>query len=111
MSSYWDILAVLAIAGLMLLVLDWRIGRAFGRHELVEQKANALLAMTAETGAATALEATRHLRELRADIEGVKGKLSGLAVDVAIHDRRLGAVEERYMRAALLYPKPSEEKP
>ncbi len=104
MSSYWDIIVVLAIAAGILVALDWRITRAFVRHEQVEQQANALLAMTAETAAGAAQVSATHMRELRAETQVIRAKVSDLSEDVRMHDRRLGAVEERLMRAAMTVP-------
>lgn len=106
MTSYWDIVTVLAIATLMLLILDWRISSAFRRHEKREQKMYEEARLVAETSGSVAREANRKIRELY-ELHTLTGaQLASVADEVKMHDRRLGAVEERIMRAALVIPSP-----
>lgn len=104
MTGYWDIVTVLGIATLMLLVLDWRINRAFTRHEKVEQTNFAVVALASDTAAALSREASKHLREVQTDVAVTKAKVTDLSEEVKMHASRLGAVEERLMRAALMVP-------
>lgn len=111
MTGYWDIVIVLGIAGLMLLILDWRLGKAFTKHEKVEAQNFATVAMSSDAAVAAAQTAARHLRELREDAAATKLRVGDLADEVRMHDRRLGAVEERVMRAALMIPVVPRPKP
>lgn len=104
MTGYWDIVIVLLIATGMLVILDYRILRAFTRHEKVEASNFATLAMSSEAAVGAARTAARHLREIREESAAVKQRVVDLREEVRMHDRRLGAVEERVMRAALLVP-------
>jgi hypothetical protein len=103
-TGYWDIVVVLLIATVMLVVLDWRITQAFTRHEKVESSNFATLAMSSEAAVGAAQTAARHLREIREESAATKQRVVDLGEDVRMHDKRLGAVEERVMRAALLVP-------
>jgi hypothetical protein len=106
MTGYWDIVIVLAIAGLMLTILDWRINRAFIAHERREAVMVAEVALSSDTALGLVREGARQIRQLQSEttLHGVT--LSNLSEEVRMHDRRLGAVEERIMRAALHVPSP-----
>ena len=106
MTGYWDIVVVLLIAAVMLLVLDWRISRAFKGHELREKQMYAELAMTADGAAGRARETARQVENLRDENTLSKVDLANVSEQVRMHDKRLGAVEERLVRAALMVPAP-----
>jgi hypothetical protein len=104
MTGYWDIVVVLCIAALMLLILDWRIGRAFKGHERREQEMYASIALTADGAAGRAIEMVRHVESMRAETVLLRVDVANIGEQVKMHDRRLGAVEERIMRTALTVP-------
>lgn len=104
MTGYWDIVIVLLIAGTMLLILDWRINRAFHGHEDRERRMYAELQLVGDGAAGAAREAARHVREMQAEQTLQKVSITNLTDEVRMHDKRLGAVEERIMRAALVIP-------
>ena len=109
MTGYWDIVVVLLIAAVMLLVLDWRISRAFKGHELREKQMYAEIALTADGAAGIVRENSRHIVEFRASHNLLKVEVENITEQVRMHDRRLGAVEERLVRAALAVPRRPEE--
>jgi hypothetical protein len=108
-TGYWDIVIVLGIAALMLLLLDWRIGKAFKSHETRERLMYAEIALTADGAAGRVRENSRQIEALRAEHTLVKVDVANISEQVRMHDRRLGAVEERIVRAALVIPRRSEE--
>jgi hypothetical protein len=103
-TGYWDIVVVLLIAGLMLWILDWRINQAFVRHEKREAVMVAEMALSSDTALGLVRETQRQVRQLQSEstLHGIA--LSNLSEEVRMHDKRLGAVEERIMRAALAVP-------
>jgi hypothetical protein len=104
MTGYWDIVIVMAIAGVMLWILDYRIKLAFLGHEARERQLIAELQLTGDGAAGAAREASRHVRELRAEQTLHKVSLDNLSVEVREHGKRLGSLEERFTRAALAVP-------
>jgi hypothetical protein len=104
MTSYWDIVVVLAIAAVMLLILDWRIGRAFKRHEVREKQLYYEIQLTADGASGRVRELARQLETVQADHTLVQVDVANITEQVRMHDRRLGAVEERLVRAALSVP-------
>ena len=98
----WLIVVVLICATLA--YLEWALARRFGRHEVVEAKQYAALALTAESAAGAAALGVRHLTEIRADVDSTKVQLQTFLDRLQRHEARLAAIEERYMRAALLNP-------
>ncbi len=110
--DWGDVVVALVMLGVTMAFIDWRLKGLFRRHERVEQEANARLVQTAEVHADLALEAGKRAREALSRLDIVEGRVSGVQDDVRMHDRRLGAVEERLMRAALAVPMrrpPAEE--
>lgn len=106
LHDWGDAVVALLMLATVMIFIDWRLGRLFARHERVEQEANARLVQTAEVHADLALEAGKRAREALNRIDLVEGRVSLVQDDVRMHDRRLGAVEERLMRAAMLAPPP-----
>ena len=96
--------AVLSVLGLVLVLvyLEWTLRRRFAAHEKVEMRQYADIAMTAETAAGTVKEVVRQLRVMRESSERAGATLETMGEEVRMHARRLGAVEERLMRAALV---------
>jgi hypothetical protein len=103
-SGYWDIVVVLLVAGTMLLILDWRINRAFVQHEKREAQMVAEVSLSSDAALALVRENQRHIREIEkvSTLHGVT--VQNLSDEVRMHDKRLGAVEERIMRVALTVP-------
>jgi hypothetical protein len=103
-TGYWDIVIVLVIAGAMLSILDWRINRAFIQHEKREAQMVAEVSLSSDAALALVREGQRHIREIEkvSTLHGIA--VQNLSDEVRMHDKRLGAVEERIMRAALTVP-------
>jgi hypothetical protein len=104
-TGYWDIVVVLCIAAVMLLILDWRIGRAFKRHEVREKQLYYEIQMTADGAAGRVRDLAHQLQGIRAEHNLVQVDVANITEQVRMHDRRLGAVEERLVRAALAVPR------
>ncbi len=104
MTGYWDIVVVLLIAAVMLLVLDLRITRAFKNHERREQELYAAIALTADGAAGRVRDLARQLESVRAEHTLVQVDVANVSEQARMHDRRLRAVEERLVRAALAVP-------
>lgn len=104
MTGYWDIVIVLGIATVMLLVLDWRINKAFHGHEERERRMYADLQLLSDGAAGAAREAARHVREVQATQTLQKVAVENLTDEVRIHGTRLDAVEKTILRAALTIP-------
>jgi hypothetical protein len=86
--------------------IEVRLTALFLRHEKREEQMHAASALMGETASAIAKDAHRKIEELRASTATVQDRAVDLASQVRMHDKRLGAVEERLMRAALLVPSP-----
>lgn len=104
LHTWGDFFTAVGLLAAILLWLEWALARRFRAHEQVEQRQYAQLAITAETAAASALEFGRQLRDVREDSNKHGVAIAEMTADVRMHDRRLGAVEERIMRAALMVP-------
>ena len=109
MTGYWDIVIVLGIASVMLLVLDWRINRAFIMHEKREAVMVAEVALSSDTALALVREGQRQVRQLQSEstLHGVS--INNLTEEIRMHDRRIGIVEERILRAGLVVPMPKRD--
>jgi ribosomal protein L13E len=99
-----DVVFSLGLAVLMLFALDWRLGRAFSNHELKEEKLHANTVLLADTAAATAREAGRHIDELRAETNALRLDINNLSELVRVHEAKIVNVEARILRASLAVP-------
>ena len=98
--------AIIAV-GLVVFVLGWlefALSRRFRVHEQVEIRNLASVQLLSETAVGTAREAARHVDELRSETTLTQVRVEDLSDEVRMTSRRLGAVEERLMRAALAGP-------
>lgn len=110
-SDHYDAFAVLGVAVLMLAFVEMRLRALFARHEIREEKMHATSTLLADAAAATAREASRHIAELRSEVNDARLDIENVGAMVKMHDGRLGAIEERLMRAALMVPRPRREEP
>lgn len=106
LNGHADAVAVLLAGLVVTLMMEWSLARRFAAHERVETKAIANLALTAETAASVAADAARMLREVRGELHEARVEWNQIMDDVRMHDRRLGAIEERFMRAAMMVTPP-----
>jgi hypothetical protein len=104
MGERADWVIILVGVAAILVFIDLRLAKLFQRHELTERRMYAELALTSDGAAAGAREASRDLRDVRGRLESHGSAVASLQADVKMHDKRLGAVEERLMRAALTVP-------
>jgi hypothetical protein len=101
-GEHYDALVVLGVTATVLGFVEWALARRFRAHESVERTLYAELGMTADTAAATAVEAVRNLKELRRELKVEEEMGKNLAAEVEILERRVGYLEERVGRATVL---------
>ena len=102
--SHVDILVFIVIGVVAVAALDWRVAKRFQVHERVEQASVDRLVQTAEVAADLAAQVGRDLKEMRQDQNNISTAVVALSDSIRMHDKRLGAVEERLFRAALYGP-------
>jgi hypothetical protein len=109
MREHGDVVLVVIVATLMLGFLlfmgDRMMARRFRIHEEVEQRANAALAMTAESAAGTALVAGRHIEELRAETTALRLDVNNLGELLRSHELRIADAEAKLARGAFVMPR------
>ena len=94
-----------AVAFLLVLAfVEFRLRDLFSRHEIREEKMHADSRNTSETAGSVAREANRRIVELFELQTLTQAQIASVSDDVRMHEKRLGAVEERLMRAALAVP-------
>lgn len=106
LAERMDWIVILVGFALILVFIDFRLAKLFTNHERREQEMWASLSLVAEGANGNAVSVGRKVAELRADVDKHRSVVVELEADVRMHDKRLGAVEERLMRAALLVPTP-----
>ena len=110
-SDHYDAFAVLGVALLMLMFVEMRLRSLFARHEIREERMVAGAVLASEGAISRVAENVRHIEELRSNVGDARLDIENIGAMVKMHDGRLGAIEERLMRAALLVPHPRREEP
>ena len=100
----WDGVFVLLLAGIVLLVLDWRIGKAFKGHEIREKQMYAEIALTADAAAGRARELAKQVDIFRAEHVLLTAAVENINEQLRLHDTRIIAVEKRLLLASLQVP-------
>lgn len=100
---------VLVVGGVTLVVLGWveiALARRFRAHEEVEQRQYAYVATIADSAAQSLTEITKATREHTDAVHGFRAEVAALRGDVVALSRRVAAIEDRYMRPAILHARP-----
>ena len=100
--THVDAIGLLIATIVVILFIDWRLGRLFRKHELVEQRGMDRVGLVAETAADLASQVGRDLREMRQDQGNVVEAVHALSEQLRSHGARIHAVEDRVMRAGLI---------
>ena len=103
-GEHFDVLVVLGGLGIVLGFLEWTLARRFRAHEDVERKQYERVANIADDAAQQISAMVRATREHTEAVVGFRGELAEVRGQVSALGRRVAAIEDRYMRPAMLFP-------
>jgi hypothetical protein len=103
-NLYGHILFVVMSVGFIIIVMDYRITRAFALHELWEARKHADIQLLVDASVAATKVASIQFQQLREVSSDLSDRVDTLHVDLVDATRRLKAIEERIMRAGLAVP-------
>jgi hypothetical protein len=109
--EHMDAVLSLVGIGIVLVFIEVRLRALFARHEVKEEKMHASAVLLADTAAATAREAGRHIDELRLEANALRLDISNVSELVRSHEVRLAEVEMRILRASIAVPRRPPEEP
>jgi hypothetical protein len=103
-SIYTHTLFVVLSVGVIIVVMDYRITRAFALHELWEARKHADIQLLVDASVGATKVAAIQFKELREEAADLSERVDVLHTDLLDARGRLRAIEERVMRAGLMVP-------
>jgi hypothetical protein len=107
--EHLDAVASLLGIALVLAFIELRLRALFARHEVKEEKMHASAVLLADTAAATAREAGRHIEEIRLEANALRLDINNLSELVRVHEAKLVDIDMRILRASLTVPHPRRD--